>query len=59
MDIGIRAAGFNVIAEVELDSHCCATLRCAVEREKTRTKVIQADIRGLDPEKWSGVKFKA
>jgi len=51
MDIGIRAAGFKVIAEVEFDEHCCSTLRCAVEREKSQTKVIQADIRELDPNK--------
>ena len=49
MDIGIRAAGFNVLAEIEFDQHCCSTLRAAVEREKSSTVVINADIRTIDP----------
>ena len=49
MDIGIRAAGFKILAEIEFDEHCCSTLRCAAERENTTTKVINADIRQIDP----------
>ncbi|MFH1069208.1 MAG: DNA cytosine methyltransferase [Candidatus Glassbacteria bacterium] len=49
MDIGIREAGFNILAEIEADEHCCATLREAVEREQTSTCVIEADIRQIDP----------
>ena len=49
MDIGIREAGFEVIGEVELDKHCCATLRAAAEREKRETKIMEADIREVEP----------
>ena len=49
MDIGVRDAGFTVLAEIEIDPHCCSTLRAAVEREKRDTTVIQADVRQVDP----------
>jgi len=49
MDIGVRLAGFEVLAEIEHDEHCCATLRAAVEREGSQTKVIQADIKTINP----------
>jgi DNA (cytosine-5)-methyltransferase 1 len=48
MDIGIKKSGFNVLAEIEMDKYCCETLRAAVEREKTETKVIEADIQTID-----------
>jgi len=31
MDIGIRQAGFNILAEIEYDDHCYWTLRAAVD----------------------------
>ncbi len=49
MDIGIRQAGFDILAAIELDEHCCSTLGAAIEREGTKTKVIQSDIRDIDP----------
>jgi DNA (cytosine-5)-methyltransferase 1 len=49
MDIGVKKAGFDILAEVEIDKYCCQTLRSAVEREKRDTLVIETDIRGLDP----------
>jgi DNA (cytosine-5)-methyltransferase 1 len=49
MDIGIREAGFDIIAEIEFDEHCCSTLRAAAERGNTSTRVIEADIREIDP----------
>jgi DNA (cytosine-5)-methyltransferase 1 len=49
MDIGMRQAGFDVLAEIEYDEHCIATLRAAVERDCTKTKVIHADIKTIDP----------
>ncbi|MCG3775260.1 MAG: Modification methylase HpaII [Nitrospira sp.] len=50
MDIGVRQAGFQVLAEVEFDKHCCNTLRAAAERERTGTVVVEEDIRQLAPE---------
>lgn len=49
MDIGIRQAGFDILACVERDLHCCDTLRSAISREKHNTLVIEGDIRELDP----------
>ncbi len=49
MDIGIRQAGFDVLAEIEFDEHCAATLQAAVERDNTKTKVVHADIKTINP----------
>lgn len=49
MDIGVKQAGFEVLAELEIDEHCVSTLNAAIEREKTNTKVFHTDIRTLDP----------
>lgn len=49
MDIGVRMAGFKVLAEIEVDPYCCSTLLAAAEREQLDTTVIQADIRQVDP----------
>lgn len=50
MDIGIRQAGFNILAEIEIDEHCVSTLRNAKELEKTSTMIIHADIQNVSPE---------
>jgi DNA (cytosine-5)-methyltransferase 1 len=50
MDIGVREAGFKVLAQVEIDPHCCETLRAAEARDKLGTMVIEKDIRTIDPE---------
>ncbi|NLV16149.1 MAG: DNA cytosine methyltransferase [Syntrophomonadaceae bacterium] len=49
MDIGIRQAGFNILAELEIDKYCCETLRAAIKRERTNTVVFETDIRKVDP----------
>lgn len=49
MDIGIREAGFNILAEIEFDEHCCSTLLANAERQQCGTKVIHADIRTIEP----------
>ncbi len=49
MDIGILAAGFEVLACVERDPNCCTTLRLNIEEEGRRTKVVEADVRNIDP----------
>ncbi|NJO83272.1 MAG: DNA cytosine methyltransferase [Blastochloris sp.] len=49
LDIGIRKAGFSVLACVERDPFCCETLRTNVARENFSTEVIEDDIRNLDP----------
>lgn len=49
MDIGVRNAEFDVLAEIEIDEHCCSTLLANAEINGYDTKVIQADIRTLLP----------
>ena len=49
MDIGLSWAGFEILVEIESDKHCCATLRVNNERRKANTRVIEADIRTIDP----------
>jgi DNA (cytosine-5)-methyltransferase 1 len=49
MDIGIKKAGFEVLAEIEIDKHCCNTLRAAKDREHSNVQVIESDIREVDP----------
>jgi len=49
LDIGVRQAGFNVKACVELDVNACQTLRSAVERENLQTTVYEGDIKQFDP----------
>ncbi len=48
MDIGVRQAGFNVLCQVEIDPHCCETLRQAAIREKQQTIVVENDVRKVD-----------
>lgn len=49
MDIGIRQAGFQIAAEVEIDEHACATLRAAVAREHLDTKIFEKSIKDICP----------
>jgi DNA (cytosine-5)-methyltransferase 1 len=49
MDIGIRNAGFSVLACVEKDPYCCATLRANFSHEALSTEVIEDDIRNVSP----------
>lgn len=49
-DIGIKQAGFDVLACVEIDPFCCETLKGAIERENTNTKIVETDIRLIEPQ---------
>ncbi len=49
MDVGIRDSGFDVLAEIEVDEHCCATLIANAEHQNTNTKIMHADIKKVDP----------
>lgn len=49
MDIGVMQAGFDVLACVEFDPYACETLRANISREDRKTKVIEEDIRQIDP----------
>lgn len=48
-DIGVKQAGFSILAQIEIDPHCCATLRAAKEREDTATTIFEADITTICP----------
>jgi DNA (cytosine-5)-methyltransferase 1 len=49
MDIGVQQAGFDIIASIENDPYCCETLRSNIDRHGRNTKVIEADIRQINP----------
>ena len=49
MDIGVMQAGFEVQACVEVDPHCCETLRAAALRDQRSPCVIEEDIRKVEP----------
>lgn len=49
MDIGVSQAGFDILACIEIDPYCCDTLREAIQREQRSTRVIEKDIRQVDP----------
>lgn len=49
LDIGVRQAGFDIIACVELDPNACETLRYNNARHGDRTRVYEGDIRVLEP----------
>lgn len=50
LDIGLRGAGFDILACVEKDPHCCDTLRLAAQRDHLSTYVVEGDIREVLPE---------
>jgi DNA (cytosine-5)-methyltransferase 1 len=50
MDIGVKNAGFDILADIEMDKYCCQTLRASVEREKRNTIVLETDIKDVNPE---------
>lgn len=49
MDIGVMQAGFEVLACIEFDPYACETLRANISRQHRHTKVIEEDIRKVDP----------
>ncbi len=53
--IGLEAAGFEPIALVEIDEHCCATLR----GNRPQWNVIHADLRTFDAKRFAGVDLVA
>jgi len=50
MDIGVNDAGFDILAEIEIDKYCCQSLRVNAEREKRNTIIFETDIREVNPE---------
>lgn len=50
MDLGIRQAGFEIRACIEIDPHCCQTLQSAIEREHLKTVLLKQDIKQIDPD---------
>ncbi len=53
MDAGISDANFEILACLEIDAHCCDTLRANSEA-LGGPKIIEGDIREVDPEALMG-----
>lgn len=49
LDLGIRWAGFDILACVEIDKNACDTLRHNIETKSEHTRVYESDIRTLNP----------
>lgn len=49
MDIGVESAGFRNLACVEFDHNAAETLRFNTTSAKMDTKIVEADIRTVDP----------
>lgn len=49
MDIGVLKADFNVLACIEMDRHCCASLHENAKRQGRQTKIFEGDIRSISP----------
>lgn len=49
MDLGVHEAGFNVLASLEIDPHCCETLRAWKKKKRLKTQIIENDITQVDP----------
>jgi DNA (cytosine-5)-methyltransferase 1 len=50
MDAGVKKAGFDIVAEIEIDPYCCQTLRAAAKRDRRQTAVLETDIRTVKPD---------
>lgn len=48
--LGLEAAGFSPLALLDIDPHCCATLR----HNRPYWNVIEADLRRFNPDYWAG-----
>ncbi len=46
MDLGVKQAGFKILAAIEIDPHCCETLRSNFSPE---SRVIESDVLSVDP----------
>ncbi|MUG93375.1 DNA (cytosine-5-)-methyltransferase [Scytonema sp. UIC 10036] len=54
LDLGLMQAGFDILACIEIDPHCCHTLRASANRDGRSTRVIEDDIRNVDPTQLMG-----
>jgi DNA (cytosine-5)-methyltransferase 1 len=46
MDLGVKQAGFEILAGIEIDPYCCETLRANFA---PTSRVIESDVRTVDP----------
>jgi len=53
--LGLEAAGFECVAAVEIDAHCCATLRL----NRPQWNVLQEDMRVVNGNRYKGVDLFA
>lgn len=50
MDLGVSQAGFDILTSIERDPYCCETLRTWAEQNHHQARVIEADIRTINPD---------
>lgn len=49
MDFGVSQAGFEFIAHIESDPHCCETLRTAFAAKDSTPRIMEMDVREVNP----------
>ncbi|GAA6618440.1 DNA cytosine methyltransferase [Scytonema sp. NUACC26] len=54
LDLGLMQAGFDILACIEIDPHCCHTSRASANRDGRSTRVIEDDIRNVEPTQLMG-----
>jgi len=53
--LGLEAAGYECVSAVEIDAHCCTTLRL----NRPQWNVLQEDMRHVDGSRWRGADLFA
>ena len=49
MDLGVRVAGFTMLASIERDPYCCESLQANVPDSSTKPLILETDIRHIAP----------
>jgi DNA (cytosine-5)-methyltransferase 1 len=50
IDVGVTQAGFEILASIEIDKFACESLRANAELKSEKTKIIEQDIRTINPQ---------
>jgi DNA (cytosine-5)-methyltransferase 1 len=58
LDIGVEAAGFENVANIELDKHAVRTLEAWRDQNNKNNQIISKDIKEIDPKIFKGEKIK-
>lgn len=49
LDLGLEAAGWNILAQIEMDADCVETLRGIAKKRKHDVKILQSRVEDISP----------